>query len=198
MHTLTELQSLFEFTDEDLIANRAGHLSDAQRDRFRRDLRSGVIARAATTLALPILPVTSCAFCLFSMYYGDALGPLVLVAIVVWLALMYVLMRVGYNVALRWLERRVNRTDHPLLRRLRAVNPAGEAVIERGIVERAAGTLKFPTDGEHTYVMLNEIEFTTDVSADQDERLWDLTEGQNYAIYYLPETLWIASVEPLA
>lgn len=198
MRTLDELKTLYDFTDDDLIANRTGRLSDAQRERFRHDLRTAVIARAAATLILPILPLTSCAFILFSLNYGDALGPLVLVAIVVWLALMYVLMRVGHSVAVRWLERSVKRTDHPLLRRLRAVNPAGEAVIERGLVERAEGTLTFPTDGEHTYVMLDEIEFTSDVAADEDERLWKLTEGQKYAIHYLPETLWIASVEPLA
>lgn len=39
MHTLGELRTLFGFTDDDLIANRAGYLSEVQRERFRR--RSG-------------------------------------------------------------------------------------------------------------------------------------------------------------
>ena len=198
MHTLGELRTLFGFTDDDLIANRAGYLSEVQRERFRHELRSAAIGRAAATLIAPILPVAACAFIIFSLNYGDALGPLVLVSIAVWLAGVYLLLRFGHRAITRWLEGSARTIDHPVLRRLRAVNAAGEAAVERGIVERTAGVLTFPTDGEHIYVMLNEIEFTSNVAAEQDDRLWQLDEGRRYAIYYVPETLWIASVEPLA
>jgi hypothetical protein len=198
MATQHALETLFNFTADDLAANRAGALSPAQRDRYGRELYQAAIEKAAATLSLPVIPVCAVALMIFSLNYGDDLGPGILCAIGVWFALMWALFRLAFALFRRVLPQ-IARGDaaHPLLRLVRAYDRAGAQAVEQGIVQRVAGRLSMPSDGEHEYVMLDELELTSSVAAAEDERLWQLEEGAHYAIYTVPGTPWIASVERL-
>ncbi|MBW4438562.1 MAG: hypothetical protein KME04_15585 [Pleurocapsa minor GSE-CHR-MK-17-07R] len=196
--TQRALETLFDFTEADLAANRAGVLSEIQRERLRQQLYQASISSAAFTLSLPVIFVFAVAFMAFSLRFGDDLGPGILCAIGVWFLLTWALYTLAYAVMRRLLPVIVRgNASHPLLRRVRAIDNAGSLALEQGIVERVAGRLGFPSDGEHEYVMLDDVELTNSVAADEDERLWQLVEGAQYALYFVQGGPWIVSVERL-
>lgn len=190
------LRSLFEFSENDLEANRSGRLSDAQRVRFRQQVHAASLEKAAVSLTLFMLPLGILAFSIFGVFRGVELGPWVLLVLLV-LVLLLVFPVSGLT---RRLLRRIvgDHVFHPLLMRLRVVNTAYLQTIDHGQVTRLVGQITFPSDGEHQFVMIGEVELTSDVAADEDERLWKLTEGRSYALYTVPETGWIVSAELLA
>jgi hypothetical protein len=197
INQLDDLKALFEFTDEDLAANRAGRLSQRQQIQLRQDALNASIEKGAAIVTLSLMPLAAILFILFGLRYGDALGPLILVAIIIWFSGWAALYRFTWKLACWLLRRRTHTMDAPLLRRLGAYNSQAVHALESGVVERIAGRLSFPTDGEHMFVMSDDIQISINVAAEDDERLWKLRAGQRYAIYRLPDASWIIAVEPL-
>jgi hypothetical protein len=179
MTDLKTLQRLFDFTDDDLAANRAGQLSERQREKFQRRLSQQQWEQTANGLTLVIFIITFVIYIAFSVTYGDQSGPLVMLALIVWLAVMYILSKLMAKLP-------------ALMQRRYKYN----ASFPQPVIEKETGPLIFTSDGEHRYALLNQLEFANSAAVDGDPRLWKLEETEVYTIYYVEELLWIAAIEP--
>jgi hypothetical protein len=199
VHELFDLMVLFDFTADDLAANRAGQLTNRQRERIEAERLNASIEKAAATAALASFGILMLLYFAVAYPLGNALGPWTLVFIAIWLALAVV----AANLVRRALRRRLRQSardrSHWLLRRLGRLDAAGDQRAAEGQVSRFAGVLTQADDSEHPLLLLNGEVFQADPSsADQDERLWQLEMGASYAFYAVPEVLWIVAAEPLA
>lgn len=198
IHALAELQVLFDFTADDLAANRTGVLSQRQRERIERDSLRASIDKAAATLTLPVIPALTLIYLWLALNFADALGPWTLALIAIWLVTMWLTATLVFRTARRLLSRTAHTRDHWLLRRLGRLNDQRDRLVRVGRVDRFTGRLRVADDGEHTYVQLGDVELMNSAAADVDERLWQIEPERTYAIYLLPELRWVLAVEPLA
>lgn len=197
-HTLVELMQLFDFTDDDLEANRAGHLSERQRARIEAERLTASIEKASATMALCVFVIATILFLSAAFPMGQAMGPWILVAIVIWVLLATGAESLAQGLSRGWLRHAAHDRNHWLLRRLGRLNRAGDERVREGLVERLTGLLTHSTNEEHRTIMLDGEPFQSDVaSGELDERLWQLATGLQYAFYLVPDVLWMLSAEPL-
>jgi hypothetical protein len=162
---LNDLQALFNFTDADLVANRAGRLSDSQRDRLTRLVHDERTAIQANRLTLPVMVALGIAYFVLVPPLGDRLGPLICIVILLALGVFGL-------VSFAW--------QRLLLAILRRRPPAS---LEDASVTSRSGILTVEDDGEHRHLLLDDLELQTDVDAVEDVRLWRLEPGQHYILY---------------
>lgn len=179
MTDLKTLKRLFDFTDDDLAANRAGKLSERQREKLQRRLSQQQWEQTANGLTLVIFVVGIVIYMAFSVTYGNQLGPLVLLVLLIWLVVIYGLSKLIAKLP-------------TLMQRRYKYNPS----FPQPAIEKETGPLIFTSDGEHQYALLNQLEFANSAAVDGDPRLWKLEETEVYTIYYVEEPLWIAAIEP--
>jgi hypothetical protein len=192
---LDGLMALFDFDAHDLAENHAGRMSPRQRERAEAQTLTASIEKTATTISLPVIPLVTLPYLILVTRYGDEWGAGVLLAIVVWFAIMALCFWLVYRGVKAWLNRTARDRSHWLLRRLGRLDRRIDASLRAGKVLSLAGVISFPDDGEHTYIYLGETEFTNSVAAELDERLWRLAAGRAYTLYYVPEVLWVMGVE---
>ncbi len=190
MSDLASLKRLFDFTDEDLAVNRGGNLSARQYRHYHHMRLANAVNRWASILTFVLFLISLVIFIGISLAYANQLGPLTLVVIGVWLALVYVMTRIIPMMAKVIIRQSTTNDTHWGNRLFGEVDPKSIGVLQ------ATGRLSFPTDGEHRYVMLGDLELTNDAAADKDNRLWKLQTERTYTIYYLPDPLWIVAIEP--
>jgi hypothetical protein len=194
--TLDELKTLFDFTDDDLVANQHGRISARQMARMQADVEQMCRESAAAVLLIPVQMAVVVGFFLVVVPAADQLGPLVLALIFGWITASFLLIRGLWRVLIA-LFRRFG--HNPLVQkwlcwRRGMAGIAGES-LRRGIVTRIAGIYQLISDGEHDQILLDDQELINSVMAeDSDERLWTLTPGQRYAIYRVPDVLWVVAV----
>lgn len=189
------LPRLFDFTPDDLAANQRGTLTARQKKKLLDELRGGVVDQVATVITLPLMALLAVGYFVVVPPLGDQLGPLILVVIALtiggiiafgyfWWRLMCRLLRRGMENPTfdAWLRRRVRRYAD------------SAALIERGAVYAKSGLITHESDGEHEYVMLDGEEWQSNVSVDEDGRLWKLTPNQAYTFYLVTDTDWIVSL----
>lgn len=198
MHTLADLMRLFDFTADDLTANRAGILTERQRARIASERQTASIEKASALIALICFVGMTALFLFLAFPLGNALGPWTLVAIFVWFGLTAFLTNRVRKVSARWLRKSVPKRKDPILRRIGRLDNPGTEAMQTGAVSRFSGVLTHGDDGEHRSLMLDDEPFQSDsASGGDDERLWKLKPGIAYAIYAVPDALWVVSVEPL-
>lgn len=196
MTDLKTLKRLFDFTDDDLAANRVGKLSERQRTMYRQLRVTAKISKRLSVLMVVIFLVTFVIYMGFSIGYGNQLGPLVLVGLGVWLGLLYVVFRLTSAIIGRVPTHYEQHPTHWLYQTFGNLTPQEQTLYERAVVQRAAGRLSVESDGEHERVMLDDFELSLDVAADSDERLWKLERDKTYTVYFVPDPLWIVAIEP--
>lgn len=196
MTDLKTLKRLFDFTDDDLAANRAGKLSERQRTLYRQMRVTAKISKLLGKLMLVIFLVSFLLYMGFSIAYGNQLGPLVLVGLAVWLGLLYVVFRITSNIIGRVPTHYNQHPTHWLYQTFGKLTPQEQSLYERAAVQYATGRLTVQSDGEHERVMLDDFELSLDVAADSDERLWKLDRDKTYTVYFVPDPLWIVAIEP--
>lgn len=197
MTDLDTLKRLFDFTDADLEANRAGRLSERQRVMFQQEVLRQAIDRLAARLTYPAVVLLIVLYFVIVPPLGNRLGPWTCAAI--FLALL-VIIGAGYawRGAVRWLLGVASGSpafDGWLRRAMPVIYARRMAVVERGEVLQQPGTLTIRDDGEHKHLFLNDEELQNNAMAEQDKRLWKLTPDREYHFYMLPETGWIVAVE---
>ncbi len=195
--TLADLMQQFDFTAEDLAENRAGRLSARQRASIgAARLPASIDKAAASVVPVPIVLIT-----LIYLWWipplADALGPLILAAIVLWLVTIWAVTQGVHSQVSRALRRIAHDRAHPLLLRFGRLDAAGDRAFEAGRVERLSGALRVEDDGEHRYLCLGEQPLGISVDAEIDERLWRLPPGMRCAAYRLAGAGWVLAVEPL-
>lgn len=197
--TPQELQRLFEFTDDDLAANRSGHLSTRQQAHFRAQAGSAAADAATVISALPVAILLIALYFVLAITYGDALGPLVCVAIPAALGIFFAVMWLWGLAARRIIVHLMQSPgfEQGLRHRMPRVYGQPIVAIERGQVVAREGMLTRQSDGEHDYLLLNDEELQTSVDAESDERLWKLPTDRRYTFYTVPDTEWIVAVENL-
>lgn len=196
MTDLKTLKRLFDFTDDDLAANRAGKLSDRQRTLYRQMRVTAKISKRLSMVMVAFFLLTFLIYMGFSITYGSQLGPLVLVGLVVWLGLLYTVFRLISYLIGRISTHYEQHPTHWIYRTFGKLTPPEQVLHEHAAVQQATGRLTVQTDGEHEHLMLGEFELTIDVAADNDERLWKLERDKTYTVYYIPDPLWIVAIEP--
>lgn len=162
---MNDLQTLFNFTDADLVVNRAGRLSDSQRDRLTRLAHDERTAIQANRLTLPVMIVLVIAYFVLVPPLGDRLGPLICIVILLALGVFGLVSFAWQRLLLAILRRRL------------------PASLEDSPVTSRSGVLTVEDDGEHRHLLLDGVELQTDVDAVEDERLWQLEPGQRYMLY---------------
>lgn len=192
------LTDIFKFTDADLSANRRGQLSAAQRARLQRELRSGVVDKLATLLTFPMGVVLVLAYFLLVPPLGESLGPAICGVIAISIAALIAFGYLWWHGARRLLSIALDRSAFERWLRRRMLSYAASCTaIERGGVRPLQSKLTIQSDGEHRCLLLDNEELQTNVSADQDERLWQLTPDRDYVFYVVADTDWIVSVVSL-
>jgi hypothetical protein len=196
---LDTLKRLFDFTDDDLAANRAGRLSERQRAALRREVSRQAVDRLAARLTYPLVVLLIVLYFVIVPPLGSRLGPWTCAAI--FLALL-VITGAGYawRGSVRWLLRAASgrpALDGWLRRALPVAYGRRMAAVERGEVLQKSGTLTVWDDGEHRHLFLNDEELQNNAMAEQDKRLWKLPPDREYHFYLLPETGWIVAAEPV-
>ena len=179
MSNLNNLETLFDFTNEDLQINRAGKLSERQQLQLKRSLLKSNIDKWFSYLTWVMFLVSLTLFIIFNLRYGDQLGSLVLVDIGIWLALVYILSKLIVKQGHIVLRQISNDQTNWFIRAFRNVNSKALLELETSVVEHTTGQLRFVSHGEHTYVMLNDLELTSNVAADKDKRLWPRQANKN-------------------
>ena len=198
MKTLPELMRLFEFTAEELAANRAGRWSNSQRARIETDRLNASIDKASALAAMACFLTLTLLFLALAYPIGERLGPWTLVFIAVWFTLTVMVANLARRWCVRWLRKTSTNRDHGLLRRFGRLDHQGDVATRTGVITRIVGVLTHGDDGEHANLLLDGKPFQPDSSSgDTDERLWTLAPGVRYAFYAVPEVLWVMSVEPL-
>ena len=170
---------LFDFNDEDLLANRSGHLSARQRIHLEDWLKQERVNRRALWVTYPVVALLVLGYFVVVPPLGRTLGPGIIAVMLVAFALIlgtsygwWQVARVLFN---RWL------TPPPI--------PV-TAVVAR------TGRVHIENDGEHEHILLNEDELQSNVDAQQDERLWELAPDHDYTFYsFLGRTLTVEPVE---
>lgn len=199
---LDALRELFDFTDDDLAANRAGVLSERQRENYRRDALDACIGSASAAAAAPFGVLIVIGYLNVAIRYGDELGPWVCVVFIAAFALFFMTVRAVAGLTAHLLRRLVRNPDCRLCRALgRWFYRETLDAIERGQVVAVRGMMTLESDGEHELVMVDGESLDADVALiDSDDRLWELLEdgGGRYALYVVPVVCWIVSAEPLA
>lgn len=165
----------FEFTSDDLNANRSGELSLSQRQRFDQSLDRPIWGNNAVELVgLILLLIGVPAACTFIAWRVIDRFGLTLVLLVVTLIGAYIVLRAIPGVI------RAAKTIQNLLRE----------DVQAGRVERAVVRVQYDPDGEHIYL------------ANVERDLW-LTHGEvdalpigsEYIAYYLPQSETVLSLE---
>lgn len=196
---MADLQRLFHYDEDDLIANRAGRVSDRQRSAMLALLQQAQVDAAAAATLIPLLILCIVLYFAVVPALGDALGPGICIVIALSIVLIYGGLRLEWALMRRLLAALARRS--PGFRAWLAQRMSRYTALpiqpEDLIVARREGLLRFVSDGEHEHLLLDDEEFLTDVQAEADERLWQLEAGQRYAIHYIPQRLWILSVERL-
>ena len=197
--TQDELQRLFDFTDNDLSANRSGQLSERQRMKMRQQVRSGALDAAATASLIPVAAVLVIAYFALVVPLANRIGAWTCLVIVMALVVIAAATSLWWKIARSVLSRALENPgfERWLRRRMRRSYAAPFAFIEQDIVIAHAGRLEHRSDGEHDYIFLGEEELQINVAAEPDERLWKLKPGHDYIVYMMPDTSWIVAVEPL-
>ncbi|MCU0464222.1 MAG: hypothetical protein MUF38_06600 [Anaerolineae bacterium] len=199
---LDTLRELFDCTDEDLAANRAGVLSERQRQNYRKDALDACIGSASAVAAAPFGVLIVIGYLNVAVRYGDELGPWVCVVFIAAFALFFITVRAVAGLTAHLIRRFVRDPDCRLCRIMgRWFYRETLVAIERGQVVAVRGMITLESDGEHELVMVDGELLDADVALiDSDDRLWELLEdgGGRYALYVVPVVCWIASVEPLA
>lgn len=207
MSNITDLEALkrlFEFTDDDLTANRAGRLSARQHSQIQTNLEAACVNAAAAVSGLPALAILIILWVILMSSLSDQLGSIIdpvalgaILGIVIMLRLWWEAARRLIGLAVQrspawrvWLYRRMQRA-------LVGYTPVTTRAIEQGRVEAACGQLHFQSDGEQEHVYLDGKQFTVKgKDAGADQRLWQLQPGARYTIYFIPDARWIVAVEP--
>jgi CBS domain containing-hemolysin-like protein len=179
---LDRLKRLFDFTDEDLAANRSGVLSARQRQHYGQRLFKQRVDKYVSLLTFAMFVLSLIIFIAFSLNYAQRLGPMILVAIVIWLAIVFILAKLIQQVA-------------NMILRLKS-NDETKYEIDNPILKQATGRLQFTDDGEHRYVMLDSFELANSAVTDSQTMVWQLEANQRYTIYYVEQPFWIVAVEP--
>ncbi len=162
---MNDLQALFDFTDADLLANRAGRLSDSQRQHLARLAHAERTSTQATRLTIPLMVALFIAYFVLVPPLGDRLGPAICLVIVLAFAL-FAAASYGWQRLMLVILR--GRPPAPL-------NDAPVTV--------RSGLLTVEDDGEHLHLLLDGLELQTNVDATEDERLWKLQPGNYYTFY---------------
>lgn len=199
---LATLRGLFDFTDDDLAANRAGVLSERQRQNYRKGALDACIGSASAIAAAPFGVLIVLGYFNVAVRYGDELGPWVCVVFIAAFALFFMTVRAVAGLTAHVLRRFIRAPDCRLCRTLgRWFYRETLAAIERGQVVPVRGMITLESDGEHEMIMVDGEPLDMDIGLiDSDDRLWTLMEdgGGRYALYVVPVVCWIASAEPLA
>ncbi len=148
-------------------------------------------------VALLIVYVLTIVFFALLGQFGAQLGNAICIAVVVWFALMIAVIQLSVFVLIRFVRWSIPNDSHWIYKRIRRFKSAEWQALSRSVVSRTAGQLRFQSDGEHDYLFLGDEEFMNNVMVENDERLWELEEGQAYAIYFVPNVMWITAVEPI-
>lgn len=197
MSTLPDLMRLFDFTAEDLSANRTGWLSDRQLARIEADRLQASIEKASSLVAVSLVLVFTLVYLGLAYRLGEALGPWILALIAAWFIAAVAIANLAQRLLRGWLRRSAHDRGHWLLRRLGSLDKPGDEAARTGRVIRFEGVLTKVDDGEHTpHTRLDDEEFMDSASVEVDERLWAIAPGFRYAFYALPDVLWVVSVEP--
>ncbi len=195
MTDLKTLKRLFDFTDDDLAANRAGKLSDRQRILYRQMRVTAKISKRFSILMVGFFLLSFVIYIAFSITYGNQLGAFVLVGTGIWIGLVYSVFRLISHFIGRVPQHYERNPGHWLYRAFTTLNSQEQALYDHAVVQQVTGLLTVRSDGEHGHLMLGDFELTVDVAADNDERLWKLTHDTIYTIYYIPNPLWIVAIE---
>lgn len=182
MNELDRLKSLFDFTDEDLAANQSGVLTARQRNQYGQHLFKQRIDKYVSLLTFVMFVLCLIIFIAFSLNYAQRLGPLTLLVIVIWLAIVFILAKLIQRVA-------------NLIARLNS-NDKTKQIIENPTLKQASGRLQFTDDSEHRYVMLDGLELANSAATDSQKMIWKLEANTRYTIYYVEQPFWIVAVEP--
>jgi hypothetical protein len=198
MMTLDELQRLFDFTENDLNANRAGQLSERQRSKMREQVRNGAVDAAATASLIPVTAVLVIAYFALVVPLANRIGAWTCLVIIVALVVIAVVASVWWKIARKVISRAMKNPGFEgwLRRRMRRSYAAPLAFIEQDIVTAHAGRLEHRSDGEHEYIFLGDEELQISVAAEPDERLWQLKPDRDYIVYMMPDMSWIVAIEP--
>lgn len=157
------LKILFDFTDKDLLANRAGHLSARQRERLIREKTGKRVDQSARRAMYPFLIVMVVLYVVLAVPLADQYGPIVIVAaFAVIIGLSY-----GWWQFVRVVIRQT-------------LTPQS---LNEGYVRARSGRITFKDDGEHRAVFLGREELQTNVTVGQDERLWQIKPDEDYILY---------------
>ncbi|HEX7835608.1 MAG TPA: hypothetical protein VF479_09100 [Pseudolysinimonas sp.] len=175
------LQSVFEFTDDDLVANRAGHLSPAQQPRMAkqqgRAQTANIIFGIGFVVILVVIAIIVLPGALAPQPAGSSAVPPGLIALVLVAVLgVVVLSFLRTRRKMRGVAGAVFTTEGEAKTRARAVDvgDAGTAAMYRLTV----GPVTFPLSSS--------------------EQLAAFTEGQRYRVYYVKGTLpVVVSAEPV-
>lgn len=175
------LAQLFHFTADDLEQNRAGKLSDAQRQLFRPSLTGRVL-----DFGCEVLPLMGCIMlCPLSILptlvggYADNPSPQGAVAVV--LCVVSIIMAIGL----------VLYVSGVVLRTSRIYNQAKDHDLDSGEVLAATVQLLYDEVGEHLYAV--------DLQAGiwlYDDGFAELDPKLQYRVYFTPESQLVLSVEP--
>jgi hypothetical protein len=179
---LDRLKALFDFTDEDLVANRSGVVSARQRHNYGQRLFKQRVNKYVSLLTFAMFVLSLIIFMAFSLNFAQRLGSLTLVVIVIWLVTVFILAKLieyGGNLILR----------------LKSNNEA-KPEIDNPILKQVTGRLQFSDDGEHRYVMLDSFELANSAATDSQKMVWKLEANQRYTVYYVEQPFWIIAVEP--
>lgn len=196
---MADLQRLFQFNEDDLIANRAGRVSERQRSVILGQLQEAQVNAAAAATTIPLLLLCIVLYFAWVPALGDALGPGICLVIALSIFLIYGLARLQWALVRRWLAAWAQRSSgfREWLAQRMSRYTSLPIRPEQLIAERREGVLRFASDGKHEHLLLDDEEFLINVQDEADERLWQLEAGQRYAIHYIPQRLWILSVERL-
>src|SRR5690606_26667034 len=128
---------------------------------------------------------------------ANQIGAWTCLAIIIMLGLIVVIASLWWKGA-RWVIRGLihkPQIEAWLRRRMRRNYADPLAAVETGVVTVRAGLLEQRSDGEHEYLFLGDEELQISVTAEPDERLWKLEQGQDYIVYMVPDTSWIVAVD---
>lgn len=196
--TLEAMQRLFDFTDDDLISNRAGRLSARQQDAMRRAVRDGAANAAAALTMIPAVGLMIIAYLTIVVPLSSQIGPWTCLLIPLALVVLVAIAKGWQVIAHRLISRAMAHDgfDGWLRRRMPRAYARPLAAVEQGSVIARAGQLTLRSDGEHEHIFLGDEELQNSAAAEPDERLWQLTFDQAYIVYQVPDTEWIAAVTP--
>jgi membrane protein implicated in regulation of membrane protease activity len=166
------LQSVFEFTDDDLVANRAGHLSPAQQPRLAKKQGLAQVANIIFGVGFLVILVVIAIIVLPGLLAPQPAGSSAVSPGIIALVLVAVLGVVVFS----FLRTR---------RKMRGV--AGAVFTTEGEAKTRARMVEVGEGGAGTMYRLTVGKVTFPLSS--GEQLAAFTEGQRYRVYYVKGTL---------